>query len=205
MGGMRKPLVIDQAALPPSMRDPAYVPAKGEGPRELVVTPLRQLLAERRVGKHVATDETREGVMHASAFGIELDVLAKAMGIERDVLDEVYSDELAIGRSLLMNDLQTNLYNIGCDKFHKDSVRASMYLLGKLGGEMYRDTNRFELSGRNGQAIQIDQRTQTIDPTLLSGDQRDALREILTSAMKLAALPEGERVIEGSFSREDAA
>lgn len=203
------PLKIDLDKLPPSMRPKDYVQTPGTGPKQIVETPLRTLLAQRaNNGDHVPTAETREGVMHAIAFGIEPEIVAKIAGISAEQLHQLYADEIVIGRPLLMNDLQTNLYNIGSDKWHKDSVRASMWLLERLGGDLYRPANRFELSGPNGRAIQVDQRTQTIDPSLLSVDQRDALREILTSAMKLAqavpstdAQPVIQPAIEGRFEQ----
>jgi len=46
--------------------------------------------------------------------------------------------------------------------------------------------------------LEIDQKTRTIDPSLLSPEQRDALREIVSSAMKLAQQP-GPAQIEGEY------
>jgi hypothetical protein len=73
-----------------------------------------------------------------------------------------------------------------------------MFLLSKLGGEVYKEKKAMELSGPDGKPLQIDQQTRTVDPTLLSHDQRDALREILTSALKLAQQP-GPVQVEGEY------
>ena len=77
-------------------------------------------------------------------------------------------------------------------------MQAGTYLLSKPGGDVYREKKSVELSGPDGQPLQIDQKTQTIDPTLLSAEQRDALREIMTSAMK-PAQQAGPIQLEGEY------
>ena len=131
------------------------------------------------------------------------------MGIHMDTLRSHYEEELQSARHVMMSDIQTNLYNIARDPKHKNSVQAGMFLLSKLGGEVYREKKSVELSGPDGQPLQIDQQSRTIDPSLLNPEQRDALRDILNSAMRLAQQPgpaqiEGEyRQVEDSGERSD--
>ena len=124
--------------------------------------------------------------------------MAKIIGVSVSTLRSHYADELDVSRDVMMNDIQTNLYNIARDAKHKGTVQAGIFLLSRLGGEMYREKKALELSGPDGQPLQIDHKTRTIDPTLLTPEQRDALREIVSSAMKLAQQP-APLQIEGEY------
>jgi len=171
------------------------VPGKTPGSeRYLTVSPLRAIMAEQAGIAHLdhePTDRTREGVMYAAGLGIERKVIAKILGIEVDVLEEHYDTELNTAVHLLMNDIQTNVYNVARDPHHPQSMRAAVFMLGKLGGELYREEKR-----RESTAL-IDPRTRTIPVEHLSDEQRLALKDILQAAMRLAApneYPEGEYV-----------
>lgn len=186
--------------------------ADGSEP-EYTVSPFRAMLADRgktiRVGDHVPSAKSRQGVMYGAGLGLSQTEIARIMGISLDTLRSHYEEELQSARSVMMSDIQTNLYNIARDPKHKNSVQAGMFLLSKLGGDVYREKKSVELSGPDGQPLQIDQQTRTIDPTLLNPEQRDALRDILNSAMRLAQQPgpaqiEGEyRQVEDSSERSD--
>ena len=169
---------------------------------EYTVSPFRAMLADRgrtiSSGMHVPTAKSRQGVMYAAGLGMSQESIAKVIGISLDTLCSHYREELDSAQAVMMSDIQTNLYNIARDPKHKGTVQAGMFLLSKLGGEVYKEKKAMELSGPDGKPLQIDQQTRTVDPTLLSHDQRDALREILTSAMKLAQQP-GPVQVEGEY------
>jgi hypothetical protein len=97
-----------------------------------------------------------------------------------------------------MDDVKANLYNIARDPNHKGTVQAGMYLLSRLGGDSFRDVKRVEMTGADGKPLEISHKTQTIDPRLLDADQREALRDILNSALRLAA-PSAQQVADGEF------
>lgn len=157
---------------------------------ELTVSPFRELLAHRpRKGEHVPTEKWRQAVMTAAGMGMTQQVMADLIGISVNTLTAHYREELNISREMLMDDIKINIYNVARDRNHKDSIKAGMFLLSKLGGDEFRDRKSVELSGPDGKPLQIDQQTRTIDPTMLSHDQRDTLRDILQSAMKLAQQP----------------
>ena len=128
--------------------------------------------------------------------------IAKVMGISVNALRNHYREELDIGLSVVMDDVKTNLYNIARDPTHKGTVQAGMYLLSRLGGDLYRDVKRVEMTGADGKPLEISQKTQTIDPRLLDADQREALRDILNSALRLAA-PTAQQAIDGEFKEVD--
>lgn len=182
-------------------REVVKVDLEGDGP-EYTVSPFRAMLADRgrtiSAGSHVPTAKSRQGVMYGAGLGLSQEAIAKVMGISIATLRSHYEEELASARHVMVNDIQTNLYNIARDPKHKGTVQAGIFLLSKLGGEEYKEKKAVELTGPDGKPLQIDQRTQTIDPSLLNPEQRDALREILNSALRLAQQP-GPAQIEGDY------
>jgi hypothetical protein len=160
--------------------------------KRYTVSPIRALLPDKGARKkasheHIPTEKSRKGVLHAIGLGINRENLAKVMGINVTTLTNHYREELDIGLSVVMDDVKTNLYNIARDPNHKGTVQAGMYLLSRLGGDSFRDVKRVEMTGADGKPLEISQKTQTIDPRLLDADQREALRDILNSALRLAA------------------
>jgi hypothetical protein len=156
------------------------------------VSPIRALLPDKGARKkgsheHIPTEKSRKGVMHAVGLGMNRENIAKVMGISVTALKNHYKEELDIGLSVLMDDVKTNMYNIARDPAHKGTVQAGIYLLSRLGGENFKEVKRFEMTGADGKALEISHQTQTVDPRLLDADQREALRDILNSALRLAA------------------
>lgn len=160
--------------------------------KRYTVSPIRALLPDKGARKkspreHVPTEKSRKGVLHAVGLGMNHENIAKVMGISVTALTNHYREELDTGLSLLMDDVKTNLYNIARDVNHKGTVQAGIYLLSRLGGDAFKDIKRIEMTGADGKALEVNHQTQTVDPRLLDADQREALRDILTSAMRLAA------------------
>ena len=156
---------------------------------ELDYNPVLVLRAARKPSKkqHVPTESQREAVEECVGLGLTQMQIAKVMGITANTLAKHYKDELEMGKVAKIAALSRTMFSIGTDRTHKGVVPAAMYLLKTQGGEQFRETQRTELTGKDGKPLQVNTKSHTIDPTLLSGDQREALREILTSAMKLAA------------------
>lgn len=174
--------------------------------KRYTVSPIRALLPDKGARKkspreHIPTDKSRKGVLHAVGLGMNHENIAKVMGISVTALTNHYREELDTGMSLLMDDVKTNLYNIARDENHKGTVQAGIYLLSRLGGDAFKDIKRIEMTGADGKALEVSHQTQTVDPRLLDADQREALRDILTSALRLAA-PNAQaqpNVIDGEF------
>lgn len=164
--------------------------------RYLTVSPLRAIMAEQaEVDEHVVTERTRQGVLYGVGLGLERRVVARILGITVEEMETLYADECETAGALLMNDIQTNLYNIARDPRHGQSVRAGMFLLGKIGNDLYREAKK-------SSAVAVDPQTRTIDPALLDDEQRHALRSIIESALRLAAGPQPEPV-EGEYDEVD--
>jgi hypothetical protein len=193
------------------MQDGEPTDVDGINPR-YTVSPIRALLPDKGARKkspheHIPTEKSRKGVLHAVGLGMNHENIAKVMGISVTALTNHYRDELDTGLSLLMDDVKTNLYNIARDENHKGTVQAGIYLLSRLGGDSFKDIKRIEMTGADGKALEISQKTQTVDPRLLDADQREALRDILNSALRLAA-PNAQAqpdIIDGEYKEVDDA
>ncbi len=181
-------------------------------PQRYAVSPIRALLPDKGARKkspheHIPTEKSRKGVLHAVGLGMNHENIAKVMGISVTALTNHYREELDIGLSVVMDDVKTNLYNIARDPAHKGTVQAGIYLLSRLGGDAFKDVKRIEMTGADGKALEISQKTQTVDPRLLDADQREALRDILNSALRLAA-PNAQAqadIIDGEYKEVDDA
>ena len=181
-------------------------------PQRYAVSPIRALLPDKGARKkspreHIPTEKSRKGVLHAVGLGMNHENIAKVMGISVTALTNHYREELDIGLSVVMDDVKTNLYNIARDPLHKGTVQAGIYLLSRLGGDAFKDIKRIEMTGADGKALEVSHQTQTVDPRLLDADQREALRDILTSALRLAA-PNAQaqsNVIDGEYEEVDNA
>jgi hypothetical protein len=181
-------------------------------PQRYAVSPIRALLPDKGARKkspheHIPTEKSRKGVLHAVGLGMNHENIAKVMGISVTALTNHYREELDVGLSVVMDDVKTNLYNIARDPAHKGTVQAGIYLLSRLGGDAFKDIKRIEMTGADGKALEISQKTQTVDPRLLDADQREALRDILNSALRLAA-PNAQAqsdIIDGEYEEVDNA
>jgi hypothetical protein len=179
-------------------------------PQRYAVSPIRALLPDKGARKkspheHIPTEKSRKGVLHAVGLGMNHENIAKVMGISVTALTNHYREELDVGLSVVMDDVKTNLYNIARDPLHKGTVQAGIYLLSRLGGEAFKDVKRIEMTGADGKALEISHQTQTVDPRLLDADQREALRDILNSALRLAA-PNAQAqsdIIDGEYEEVD--
>jgi hypothetical protein len=181
-------------------------------PQRYAVSPIRALLPDKGARKkspheHIPTEKSRKGVLHAVGLGMNHENIAKVMGISVTALTNHYREELDIGLSVVMDDVKTNLYNIARDPLHKGTVQAGIYLLSRLGGDTFKDVKRLEMTGADGKALEISHQTQTVDPRLLDADQREALRDILNSALRLAApnVQAQSDIIDGEYKEVDDA
>ena len=181
-------------------------------PQRYAVSPIRALLPDKGARKkspreHIPTEKSRKGVLHAVGLGMNHENIAKVMGISVTALTNHYREELDIGLSVVMDDVKTNLYNIARDPLHKGTVQAGIYLLSRLGGDAFKDIKRIEMTGADGKALEVSHQTQTVDPRLLDADQREALRDILNSALRLAApnTQAQSNVIDGEYEEVDDA
>jgi hypothetical protein len=181
-------------------------------PQRYAVSPIRALLPDKGARKkspreHIPTEKSRKGVLHAVGLGMNHENIAKVMGISVTALTNHYREELDIGLSVVMDDVKTNLYNIARDPLHKGTVQAGIYLLSRLGGDAFKDIKRIEMTGADGKALEVSHQTQTVDPRLLDADQREALRDILNSALRLAApnTQAQSNVIDGEYEEVENA
>ena len=139
--------------------------------------------APRRRGRpaHVATDESRERVAEAAGMGMTNLQVADMMGLHVDTLVKYYPAELKKAKGEKNFKVVSTLFQIATDINHKSCDPAAMFWAKTQLG--WHETNRTELTCPDGNPIQSETSTQTVDSRDLTQDQRDSLREILEKAI----------------------
>ena len=131
---------------------------------------------------HKPTEATRRQVMQFSAMGLTKRQIAKLLAIGEGSMYKYYRNELETAESQALFNVATNLYNIATDPTNKSSAVAAMFWMKTRGG--WREKNR--LDEMEQKAIETAEGSgnsqQVLDPRLLSLEQRQALREIVTVA-----------------------
>ncbi len=151
----------------------------------------------RKSGKtFVFTERERHAVGELVALGFSQEQVARVLGISLAALKSHFDEELFVGKMEKIAGVVDNLYNIATSWTHKGSVAAAMYILKQQGGDQWRDVQRTELSGPDGRPLQLENRT--IDPSRLSDEDREALRD-----MMMKALTKRPQVIEGEIIEND--
>lgn len=123
------------------------------------------------------TDKDRKQVLAMSGIGLTHDQIAKIMGICDETLRKYYPDELDTGVSRMNAMVGQNLYSIATSQ-GQGSVAAAIFWMKTRA--KWRETDRTEITGANGGAIQIE--SKTIDASNLDANQRQVLREALIAA-----------------------
>lgn len=176
----------------------------GEEPPE--INPIKALRLNRPKRKNanalVFSDRERRAVSEMVALGFTRPQVAKVLGISESAMDDHFDEELFIGRMEKIASVSQTMFAVATNINHKNVVPAGMYILKTQGGAQWRDVVRSELTGADGKPIAVES-TRTIDPRLLTGEQREAMRGIIESAMRLVgpagSMPSGQ-IIEGDFT-----
>jgi len=157
---------------------------------------LRALsLKKRGRPAHVPTVATRRQVIEFSAMGLTQMQISKLLGISSVTLVKSYREELDTAEARALFNVANNLYNIATDPTNKSSAAAAMFWMKTRGG--WREKNR--LDEMEQKAIETAEGSgkpqQVLDPRLLTVEQRQALREIVTVAAQ-AMMGNGQAAIE---------
>ena len=144
------------------------------------------------------TDVARVQIAHYKGMGMTHDQIGSLMGISDETLRKYYDYELKVGTAKMNISVADNLFTMATDPEHKSAVTAAIFWLKTRGGDPWREIKRTELTGKDGQPLQIDDgRRDVIDSSDLTPDQRAALRQIITQAVtqKINETPD---LLEGS-------
>lgn len=153
---------------------------------------------KRNVGgqPHEPTDLTRAQVDELCNLGMTQLQIARILHISEPTLRKHYREELDAGDARATSEVARNMLNIARDPEHKSAAMVGMFWLKTKGG--WRETTKLEHTGANGGPIQLEARAATIDPRILTPEQRDSLREIMQ-----AAIEDGAEVDE-EYANEDS-
>jgi len=145
--------------------------------------PKKIIPPKRTVGgqSHHPTDLTYAQVTNLCELGMTQTQIAKILHISEPTLRKYYRQELDIGDAKSTAAVAQNMLNIAKDPNHKSAAMVGMFWLKTKGG--WRETTKLEHTGADGGPIQLEARAATIDPRILTPEQRDSLREIMQAAI----------------------
>ena len=169
---------------------------------------LRELAKEpaKRRGRpsHVPNEGTRRQVMQFCAMGLSRRQISKLLAIGEQTMYKYYRPELDTAESQALFQVANNLYNIATDPTNKSSAAAAMFWMKTRGG--WREKNRLDELEQQAtdKAEGGSTGNQVLDPRLLSLEQRQALREIVTvAAQAMMGKPIDANLIEHDEPEEE--
>lgn len=134
---------------------------------------------------HEPTELTKRQVLMFCGMGLTHGQICKLLDISTPTLYKNYRAELDTGEAQMNFNVANNLYNIATDPTHKSGAQAAMFWMKTRA--RWRETNRLEHTGPDGQPIATNNTSvRTIDASVLNADQRQALRELMESALATA-------------------
>lgn len=153
------------------------------------INPIKALTPSRpkapRDDKYIPTDRERHAVGELAALGFTREQVARVLNISTTLLDRTFDTEMFLGRMEKIASVSQTMFAVATDPTNKGVVSAGKYILATQGGPQWRETTRQEITGADGKAIAV-AADRTVDPALLSDEQRTNLRDILASALRLA-------------------
>jgi hypothetical protein len=147
---------------------------------------------------HVVTERTRKQVMDLISLGLTQAQISMGMGISDVTLRKHYRHELNVGEVEMLANVSRNLHNIALDRDDPRSATAAIFIMKTRAG--WRETSRTEVTGPGGGSIKLEAVPTTVNPRLLSPEERDSLRLIAQKALEVmdrAEMDEDEDVIDG--------
>lgn len=131
--------------------------------------------------KHEPTVTSRRTVSSMAAYGIPQKDIAAVIGITKPTLEKYYRHELDVSSAKATAKVAETLYAKATAKeITGPSVTAALFWLKTRGG--WRETDRLEVTGKNGGAIQHEHQPVTLDVSKLSTDALIELRGALLLA-----------------------
>jgi hypothetical protein len=99
-------------------------------------------------------------------------------------LDKYYSEEWSSGTASLVAKIAGNMAIIAQDPNNKQSVMAGKFMLSRLVPEVFSEKQQIQMLGADGKPINPNGAPQTIDPSTMTDEQRQLLRETLADVLK---------------------
>ena len=114
------------------------------------------------------------GLSMAQASGI--------VGISINTIRKYYGEDWNSGTSNLVVNIANNMAVIATDPNHKQSVAAGKFMLATLAPDIFSQRRQIQMLGADGQPV--DPGKKTLDPYLMTDEQRELLKETLADVLK---------------------
>jgi hypothetical protein len=157
---------------------------------------------------HVVTKNTIATVVSLARIGWDQERIATTMGITLNTFRKYYREPFHAGKLHAQTKVTETLYSIATNPNHKGCVAANIFIHKTQLG--FREVTRTEITGPNGGPLQAQFSVgNVIDPRGLSPDQRENLRDIVSTALIAQQEageddePEDDVVVEGAYDPRD--
>jgi hypothetical protein len=165
-----------------------------------------------RVGNIHEVDGMKAAMIErCRAAGLNMTQTANIVGVGVNTINKYYKEDWNSGTSNLVVNIAQNMAVIATDPNHKQAVAAGKFMLATLAPDVFSQRRQIQMLGADGQPI--DPGKKTLDPYLMTDEQRELLKETLADVLKDAVddaqqykdgqLPEGEYVAIEDQSGED--
>lgn len=162
---------------------------------------------------HKVDSVTAAIIERCRANGLNINQTASIARVGVETIKKYYKEEWDIGTASVVVRIASNMVNIATDPNHKQSVAAGKYMLSRLAPDVFSERKQIQMLGADGQPV--DPAKRTLDPYLMTDEQRELLKETLADVLKDAVddaqeyrdgkVPEADYVaIEDHSEEEDA-
>ena len=123
-------------------------------PRTKIVVDGEELEVNQNIATpHRPTPQTRYQVQMMSAYGIQQEVMAKLLRTSPEVLQKYYREELDTGQDRATSLVASRLFKTAAFGKGKEHVTAAIFWLKTRGKGRFNETQRHELTGKDGAPI----------------------------------------------------
>ena len=143
---------------------------------------------------HAVTERNRKQVLDLISFGMTQPQIGMCLGISEVTLRKYYRTELNMGEVTMLTEVSRTLHNIARNIDDPRAAQAAMFIMKTRAG--WRETNRTESAG----VLKVEAAPMTVNPRLLSPDERDNLRLIAVKALEAMESEDAEQ--EDEFGEE---
>lgn len=130
------------------------------------------------------------------AAGLSMAQTASIVRVGVGTIRKYYSEDWDAGTTNLVVNIAQNMAVIATDPNHKQAVAAGKFMLATLAPDVFSQRRQIQMLGADGQPV--DPGKRTLDPYLMSDEQRELLKETLADVLK-DAVDEAQQHKEGQL------
>ena len=116
------------------------------------------------------------------AVGLSMAQTATIMRVSNNTIKKYYNEDWHVGTSNLIANIAQNMAVIATDPNHKQAVAAGKFMLATLAPDVFSQRRQIQMLGADG--MPVDPIKKTLDPYLMTDEQRELLKDTLADVLK---------------------